>query len=207
MGDTATVEAKDRATYADLEGVPPHLVAEILRGRLVTHPRPTGRHSEVHFELGATLSGPFRNGIGGPGGWRFLTEPELHLPEGVCVPELAGWKRERIPSPPAPDPLAPVKISLAPDWICEMLSPKTEKFDRSEKRDIYASAGIGYLWLVDPRIEMIEAFALRNGAWSLLGTYCGNETCRIAPFEAIEIALERIWPPRRDEGTSPAEEG
>lgn len=209
MGDTATVEAKDRATYADLEAVPPHLVAEILRGRLVTHPRPTGRHSRSHFRLGNVLGGPFDEGIGGPGGWYFLTEPELHLGGDVCVPELAGWRVERIPPPPAPDPLALVKIKLAPDWVCEILSPSTERYDRQEKREIYAEAGIGHLWLVDQRIQLVEAFALREGAWELIGTFSGDVAVRIAPFNAVEIALGRIWPRRPGEasGAATGEEG
>ncbi len=188
---------KRRATYADLEAVPPHLVAELLFGELVTHPRPTGRHSEVHFKLGSVLGGPFGEGLGGPGGWRFLTEPELHLDDDIAVPELAGWRVERIPGPPAPDPLSPVKITLRPDWVCEVLSPRTEKYDRGDKREIYAAAGVAHLWLVDPRIELIEVFALDGGRWRLLGTHAGAATVRAAPFDAIELALARIWPPSR----------
>ncbi|MFM9938810.1 MAG: Uma2 family endonuclease [Hyphomicrobiaceae bacterium] len=188
-----------RATYADLEAVPPHLVAEILRGRLVTHPRPTGRHSEVHFMLGGVLGGPFREGIGGPGGWRFLTEPELHLDDHVAVPELAGWRTERIDGPPAPDPLAPVKIMLAPDWICEILSPSTESYDRGDKREIYAEAGVQNLWLIDPRISMLEVFALRNSRWTLLATHVDAAPVRAAPFGELEFNLGRLWPP----GTAP----
>ena len=201
MADTATVEPKERATYADLEAVPPHLVAEILRGRLVTHPRPRARHSRSHFRLSSVLGGPFDEGIGGPGGWYFLTEPELHLGDEVCVPELAGWRIEQIPPPPKPDPFDGVKVHLAPDWVCEILSPSTEKYDRHEKREIYAEAGIGHLWLVDQRIQLVEAFALRDGIWELIGTFSGDAAVRIAPFDAVEIALGRIWPRRPGEAT------
>lgn len=209
MADTATVETKDRATYADLEAVPPHLVAEILRGRLVTHPRPTGRHSRSHFKLGGVLDQRFDRDGDGPGGWYFLTEPELHLGGDVCVPELAGWRVEHIPPPPAPDPLAPVKIRLVPDWVCEILSPSTEKHGRQEKREIHAEAGIGHLWLVDQRIQLVEAFALRAGAWELAGTFSGDAAVRIAPFDAVEIVLGRIWPRRPGEasGVTTGKEG
>ena len=186
-----------RATYADLEAVPPNLVAEILHGQLVTHPRPTGRHSESHFKLGSVLGGPFGEGLGGPGGWRFLTEPELHLDGDVAVPELAGWRLENIPGPPTPDPLSPVKIRLAPDWVCEILSPSTEKYDRNEKREIYAAAGVGHLWLVDPRVQVLEVFALANGRWTLVRTFTGDAAVRAVPFDAIEFRLGRIWPPDR----------
>ena len=194
-----------RATYADLEEVPPHLVAEILVGRLVTHPRPTGRHSSVHFRLGNVLGAIFEIGLGGPGGWRFLTEPELHMGGDVAVPELAGWRNEHIPGPPAPDPLERVKIRLAPDWVCEILSPSTEKYDRNEKREIYASAGVKHLWLVDPRIELLEVFALSTGRWTLVHTFANDDAVRVVPFEAGAFRLGRIWPPDRGPSASPTE--
>jgi Putative restriction endonuclease len=188
---------KRRATYADLEAAPPLLVAELLYGELVTHPRPTGTHAHSHFRLGSILGPPFDEMIGGPGGWRFLTEPELHLGGDVAVPELAGWRVERIPGPPDPDPLAPVKIRLVPDWVCEILSPSTEKYDRCEKREIYAEAGVTHLWLVDPRVHVVESFALENGRWLLVGSYTGDGDVRIAPFDVIEFRLGRLWPPDR----------
>ena len=178
-----------KATYADLEAVPPHLVAEILRGKLVTHPRPVPRHAEVHFGLSTELGGPFRNGIGGPGGWRFLTEPELHLGEEVAVPELAGWHLERMPALPTT-----AYIVLAPDWVCEILSPSTEKYDRGAKREIYAEAGVKHLWLVDPRVQCLEVFELSGGRWVLMGTHQADAKVRAVPFDAIEIELARLWP-------------
>lgn len=186
-----------RATYADIEAAAPNLVAEILYGQLVTHARPTGRHSSVHFRLGNVLGGTFEEGLAGPGGWRFLTEPELHLDDDVAVPELAGWRVENIPGPPAPDPLEPVKIKLAPDWVCEILSPSTEKYDRNEKREIYAAAGVSHLWLVDPRVHVLEVFALTAGRWTLVRTFSDNVAVRVVPFDAIEFQLGRIWPPDR----------
>ena len=186
---------KRNATYADLEAVPPHLVAEILHGQLVTHPRPTGRHGEVHYSLGLILGGAFREGIGHLGGWRFITEPELHLDGDVAVPELAGWRISGIPADPAIDPLAPVQITLAPDWVCEVLSPSTEKYDRGDKREIYADGGVRHLWLIDPRIATLEVFELVGARWTLIGAFQDDATVRAAPFEAIEFQLGRIWPP------------
>lgn len=181
--------AERPATYADLEAVPPHLVAEILHGRLVTHPRPAPRHGEVHFSLGTVLGGPFRNGIGGPGGWRFLTEPELHLGDDVAVPELAAWRIERMPE--LPDT---AYIELAPDWACEVLSKSTEKYDRGAKRDIYGQAGVKHLWLLDPRIELLEVFELVDGHWRLLKTLAAGAPVRVAPYAAIEFPLSLLWP-------------
>ncbi len=192
-----------RATYADIEAAPPHLVAEILRGRLVTHARPTGRHSRVHFRLGSVLGGTFEEGLGEAGGWIFLTEPELHLGGDVAVPELAGWRVETVPGTPAPDPLEPVKIKLAPDWVCEVLSSSTEKYDREEKREIYATAGVSNLWLVDPRVRLLEVFALTAGQWRLVRTCSSDAAVRAVPFDSIEFSLGLIWPP--DRGTPGSE--
>ena len=88
--------AKTPAIYADLEAVPPHLVAEILFGTLSTHPRPAPRHGGATSALGAVTGGPYQFGIGGPGGWIFVDEPELHLGPHVVVPDIAGWRRERL---------------------------------------------------------------------------------------------------------------
>lgn len=121
-----------RATYADLKAVPAHMVAEIIGGRLVTHPRPRPRHAAAASGLGAKLGGSFHHGDTGPGGWWILDEPELHLGEGVVVPDLAGWRRRRMPRLPET-----AWFELAPDWACEVVSPSTVRIDRLEKRDIY----------------------------------------------------------------------
>lgn len=181
--------AEARATYVDLEAVPPHLVAELLRGSLVTHPRPAPPHSEVHFSLASVLGGPCRNGVGGPGGWRFLSEPGLQLGDDVAVPELAAWRLERMPE--LPDT---AYCELAPDWICEVLSPSTEKYDRGDKREIYAEAGIGHPWLIDPRIEVLEVFQQVDGRWPLTKTITGDSAVRATPFNAIEFPLSLLWP-------------
>lgn len=178
-----------KATYADLEAVPPHLVAEILSGRLVTHPRPAPRHSVAAASLAGDLVGPYQKSRGGPGGWIFMSEPELHFGEDVTVPELAGWKRERMSELP---PNA--YIEVAPDWLCEVLSSSTEKYDRGDKREIYARAGVRHLWLLDPRIQCIEAFVLKEARWLLLGTYRDDIPASIAPFDDVVIDLAQLWP-------------
>lgn len=125
--------AERQATYEDLLGVPAHFVAEIVNGRLVTHPRPAPRHLRASSSLGGTLDGPFDKGRGGPGGWWILDEPELHLGPHVLVPDLAGWRRTRLPALPEA-----AWFELAPDWVCEVLSPGTAADDRAEKLPIYA---------------------------------------------------------------------
>lgn len=181
--------AKRKVTYADLEAVPPHLVAEILYGALVTHPRPTPRHATAHLSLGNELANPYQKGSGGPGGWIFMTVPELHFGDHVVVPDLAGWKRERLT--PFPET---AWIETPPDWVCEILSDATEKYDRNEKRRIYGETGVPFLWLLDPRAKVLECFQLTAGNWLLVRTFTGNEAVNAPPFTATTFAMGQLWP-------------
>lgn len=178
-----------RATYADLEAVPSHLVAEIVDGVLETHPRPSPRHGAAAGRLGTKLGGPFDIGENGPGGWIFIPEPELHLGPHVVVPDIAGWRRERLPTEPST-----AFIEIAPDWVCEIVSPSTERLDRGPKRRIYAKAGVGHLWLLDPRARVLEAFANAAGQWLLLATFGPGEEVRVAPFDAVGFPLDALFP-------------
>ena len=185
------------ATYADLEAVPATLVAEIIDGALETHPRPTPRHGAAANRLSNELTAPFDRGRGGPGGWIFLPEPELHLGEAVVVPDIAGWRRERLPSEPTK-----AFIEIAPDWVCEILSPSTARLDRGPKRRIYAEAGVEHLWLLDPAERQMEAFSLNGRRWLLLSTIQIGELVRVPPFDAIAFPLSDLFP--FDEPSTPS---
>ncbi len=176
------------ATYEDLLAVPANLVAEILNGRLVTHPRPAPRHAVAKSSLGGVLIGPFQKGRDGPGGWWMLNEPELHLGEHVVVPDMAGWRRDRMPRLPETD-----WFELPPDWVCEVVSPSTARHDRVEKRDIYAQFAVRFLWLLDPDVRILEAFALQGGRWVLSGTFCNDDEIAIAPFADALFSLGDLW--------------
>jgi len=177
------------ATYADLEAVPPHLVAEILFGELVTHPRPVLRHGRATSVLGMIIGGPYQLGTGGPGGWVFVDEPELHLGPHVVVPDIAGWRRERFTE--ATDK---AYSEIAPDWVCETLSPSTERYDKGEKREIYSSFGVGHLWHLDPRVRMLETFERRDRAWLLTATFFDADEVSAAPFTDLKFSLGLLWP-------------
>jgi Uma2 family endonuclease len=169
-----------RATYEDLMRVPDHLVAEIIDGELITTPRPALPHARAEIVIGRDL-GPFDRRPGGPdapGGWWILPEPELHLAEDVIVPDLAGWRRERMPVIPN----APA-VTLAPDWVCEVISPRTGRIDRSRKMGIYAREGVRHLWFVDPLARTLEAYRLDGERWVVASTHGGAETVRAEPFE------------------------
>lgn len=177
-----------RATYQDILDAPEHKVAEIIDGELVLSPRPAGPHTFVHSALMADIGAPYmRGGGGGPGGWIILIEPELHFDENVCVPDLAGWRRERMPD------LDDNFFTLAPVWLCEVLSKSTERYDRVKKLRIYARAGIEFVWLVSPRMRSIEVLQLRDGSYSIIGMHADDERARIAPFDAIELDLASLW--------------
>ena len=185
----STAERSARATYQDVLDAPAHLVAEIINGTLHTHPRPAAPHALASTALGGDLLNPFQFGRGGPGGWWILFEPELHLGEEVLVPDLAGWRRKRMPDYPDT-----AYFTLAPDWVCEVLSPSTRKLDLHEKRPLYALAGVGHLWLVDPTDRALEAFELREGEWVLIATAKDDEPVSIRPFDAITFSLADLWP-------------
>lgn len=183
----APKRAKRRATYSDLERVPPHQVAEIIDGELVVSPRPGARHTSAATVLGGLLVGPFGLGSGGPGGWVILDEPELHLGRQVVVPDLAGWRRERMPE--IPDVAA---FKLAPDWVCEVLSPSTEGVDRARKMRIYSRARVEHAWLVNPLVRTLEVYR-REKAWVLVDTFEGDVRVRAEPFAAVELNLAYLW--------------
>ncbi|XXX81957.1 Uma2 family endonuclease [Sorangium sp. So ce134] len=194
MGQPA--EKPRRATYADLEAVPPNKVAELIRGTLHVFPRPAPRHARASSGLGAELTGPFDHGKGGPGGWWILDEPEIHFPDPeapgeveALVPDLAGCRRERMPELPET-----AYFSLAPDWICEVLSPSTADYDRDEKMPIYAREGVQHAWLVDPIARTLEVFSLASGrAWTPIAIHRDAARVRVEPFDAIELDLSLLW--------------
>lgn len=182
--------AKRRATYEDLVAVPAHLVAELVGGVLYTQARPRTRHARSASRLGGVLDGPFDRGSGGPGGWLLLDEPELHLGTApdIVVPDLAGWRRERMPV--LPDAAF---LTLAPDWMCEVLSPSTEDFDRAEKVPLYAREGVGHVWLVDPLVRTLEVLRLDGTGYRIARTFRGDAPVRAEPFDAIELELAWLW--------------
>ena len=187
-------EPNDPSVEAGFQSVPETMIAEILDGELFTMPRPARPHTNTASLLGGELHAPFRRGRGGPGGWVILDEPELHLgpkPDKV-VPDLAGWRRERMPDAVGADD-APSHFELVPDWVCEILSPRTEASDRGRKMRIYRREGVGHAWLINPLTRTLEIYRLDRGQWMLIDTHDGDAVVRAEPFDAIELSLEALW--------------
>ena len=186
--DMSDQPPRREATYADLEKLPPNVIGELVGGELYASPRPALRHSHATMVLAGNLEGPFDRGLGGPGGWLLLFEPELHLRQDVLVPDLAGWRRERVPEMPDT-----ASFALAPDWVCEVLSPSTLRLDRGVKMGVYAREGVKHLWLVDPAARMLEVYRLEGSKWLLLDTHVGDRAGLAQPFDSVVLELGAVW--------------
>jgi Uma2 family endonuclease len=170
------------ATYQDVLDAPPHMVAELVDGELHLQPRPASKHARASSNLGADINHPFDRGRGGPGGWWILDEPELHLGPDVLVPDLAGWRRDRMPEfPDVPF------FTLPPDWVCEVLSPSTSRIDKVLKARIYAREQVPWFWLVDPKARLVEVRRLQEGQWVIVDTADASAPVRLPPFDAVEL--------------------
>ncbi len=182
--------AKGRATAADLAALPEHVTGEIVDGALYAHPRPAVRHQASAARMGRVLGSAFDGAGDGdePGGWILLPEVELHLGEDVLVPDISGWRRERLCEWPET-----AFVAVVPDWVCEVLSPKTAGFDRLKKMRRYAAHGVGHVWIVDPIAQSLEVFRLEGATYAVVGGFVGDEKARAEPFDAVEIDLALLW--------------
>ncbi|NOT10220.1 MAG: Uma2 family endonuclease [Methylococcaceae bacterium] len=176
------------ATYQDIIDLPENMVGELINGYLETHPRPAPKHAVASSSIGAELVSPFQKGRGGPGGWWIIDEPECHLAAHVLVPDLAGWRKQRMPALPET-----VWFEITPDWVCEVLSPSSTRLDRMIKMPIYAELGVSYLWLVDPLLQTLETYQLHDTHWLLIGSYTDDQPVTIAPFAEHTFLLSDLW--------------
>jgi len=174
-----------------LLALPETVVGEIIAGELVVSPRPSGRHLLASSVLSRRIGSPFSDGIDGPGGWWILEGPELEFEaeRQHYVPDLAGWRKERLPEVPEGH-----IFTVTPDWVCEIVSPSSRRYDRVEKFNVYAKHGVGYYWVVDPEARSLEAYRSSGGHWVSVGAFSRTDKVRVAPFEDVEIDLALLWP-------------
>jgi Uma2 family endonuclease len=179
--------------YEQLKNLPEGLTGEILNGQLHAQPRPSAPHGRASAVLTSRIFDPYDQGRGGPGGWWIFVEPEVHFlrDREVVVPDLAGWRRERLPMLPEDQ-----RFEIVPDWVCEILSPSTASKDREIKLPLYARYGVPYAWLVDPKARTLEAFVLdEDGAWRDVGRFADTDRAAVPPFDAVTLDLGDLWPP------------
>ncbi len=193
------------ATYDDILAAPEHMIAEIVDGQLVLSPRPAAPHAQAGSFAGAVLTVSFSRKPGGagdpPGGWWILDEPELHLGRHVLVPDLAGWRRERLPV------LRNVPyFTLPPDWVCEVVSPASARRDRVRKLSIYGEFGVRHAWLIDPLQRVLEVYRLEDGRWVRAAAHADDAKARVEPFEAVELELADWWLPEEPPAEEPPAE-
>lgn len=180
-------------TFRDvIDALPAHMTGQVIAGRLVVMPRPAPAHANAAGALQALLGNAFQRGVGGPGGWWILPEPELSLdidPDfDPVIPDLAGWRRARMPHLPET-----AAFHQAPDWVCEVLSPSTASTDRDEKLPFYARAGVEHAWIVDPIARTLDVFQRAAQTLRCVARHEGDVTVHAAPFDAVALDLAYLW--------------
>jgi Uma2 family endonuclease len=198
---SSSKRTRTQTTYDDILALPDHVVGEIVDGELIVSPRPAAPHARASTVLGGDIGPPFDRGRGGPGGWWIVDEPELHLEEQILVPDLAGWRRERMPSFPTT-----AFFTLSPDWICEVLAPSSARLERIKKLSAYLEQGVRWAWLVDPLARTLEVFESLGNRWTLAAAFEGDAVVRAIPFDAIAIEIEigGWWVPGEETAGQPA---
>ena len=176
------MEALKRKTLDDLLLSPEERV-ELISGEIVRRPMTRFAHGQTQMRTARQL-GPFDRAGGPGGGWWFATEISVAYEGHECPShDLAGWRRERLPQPPAG------VIDLPPDWVCEIVSPGHERKDTRHLPQLLKRHRVPFYWLIWPEDRTLVAYALDGGDWREIATLKDQGRGRIPPFDAIELAL------------------
>ena len=172
---------KKNATYDDLYSIPDGWTGEIIDGDLYAFPRPRSIHARAITRL-SRLLGDYDDDD-----WIILAAPEVRFGKHLLVPDVVGWRRARMPE------LPDVQVfQLAPDWVCEGLSPSTARLDKGRKREIYAKAGVGHLWFADPALQIVDALELDGKHYREIHIGVGDARIALPPFPRL-IELAKLW--------------
>ncbi|MEL7231314.1 MAG: Uma2 family endonuclease [Pseudomonadota bacterium] len=176
------------ATFEDLDIYPEGLAVELIDGLMEIQPQPTNRHRFLQSRLNLMLNAIFDDGVGKLDGWLIMFEPEIRLEARALVPDVAGWRKDR-----AAHFSEIAHADVAPDWLCEILSPSTAKRDRTTKMDQYAAWGVQNMWIIDPELRTLESYRLVSDKWLLVKTYDDKGSVHIEPVLDAELDLDELW--------------
>lgn len=191
MAEPARTLPSFEALYAEIVALREGLTGEILQPGVVrVMSRPGAAHRRAAKRILQAL-GSRDVGSGGTGWW-IEVEAEVRFPgDRLAVPDLCGFRVERVPVLPDENPL-----TLLPDWCCEVLSPTTARDDRRLKLPLYAGCGVSYVWLLDPALRIVEVYETTPaGKPALVATAGEDEAVALAPFDDVVIDLAPFWMP------------
>jgi Uma2 family endonuclease len=162
---------------------------EVIDGVAEEKAAPGFNHALVVNQLGGIVGQAFgRKGRGGPGGWWITNDPDIELSSLDLVrPDVAGWRRERMPERPVVRP-----VTVAPDWICEILSPSNRKRDLVDKHNLYHRHGVSHYWQVDPEAQTLTVLGHEPDGYKVLLVASGLQPVRAAPFEQLEFSVAEL---------------
>ena len=171
---------------------------ELIDGDLIEKAAPDFSHGSAQAGLIAHLHPWFHQRDGGdrPGGWWIASEVDVVLDDNGFRPDIAGWRRERVPEMPKTRP-----VRVRPDWICEIVSESNATTDTIKKLRRYHQAGVPHYWLLDPATRTLAVYRhAAEGYQSVLVAEAG-ETARAEPFEAIELRIAALFGDERGDET------
>lgn len=181
---------RGNATYDDLLALCGEDRVELIDGVLYAMPYAAPKHSLAASSILAEVAAKFGRHAGG---WLILGPVELHLgrpnPKSlVLIPDVVGWRKERLDQVPESQ-----GIEVVPDWVCEVLSPGNEWYDRGLKLTKFAGAGVAWVWLPNPRERMVEVYKLDGETYRLWQLVARSESAVIVPFEGVELDMRDWW--------------